>query len=592
MVRLLLLFMLFTFNLAAQDLGRVIVTSEMNYTQLITGNPLSGTVTITHDKTLKIEPKSFKVGTKPLKVKFLNDVVISESSPLIISIYSFEIPALSKGLHILPEISVSVGGKTYKSYSTTFEVFDQETAPQPTQPIPQATTQPSSPNRNPAATPVTPQPPIVTGPSIIPDTTLSLETKVDGPKQLYPGQEITVTYRFIYKGHIELIKESLPLLEFPGLKKVGDKVTKDYMENDLNVSEFSQKFTAENSGIFPSGPSIVEGRAYQETAGKRIYATTTLKSENPPVIIEVLPFPKADRPASFNGSLGSYTFKASLKGKNTFTPGEKIVLLLELVGDPAFLPTAKAPDLCCQPRFSGNFKASDLPPISTIIGNTKQFLVDLIPLSSTLTEIPPIEFSSFDPTLGKFLISKSPAIPIVLNTTTTPNTSIDQDEEIPAISDEVLKTPSPIEISALFPLTKSDLYNSYLASFWNLLFIPVFVVLLITQHHLKEEDIFKPALKETPSEELFKSALSQEANSAEFYKQLEQSFMTALKEKGVIESVEIAPENLEKTGLAGDVRIFLTRLEEVRFSGIKSYNLAIISSAKELYQKITGITIS
>jgi|GEM_PF-1053516 len=587
MVRLLLLFVLFTFNLAALDIGRVIVTSEMNYTQLITGNPLSGTVTITHDKSIKIDPQSFKVGTKPLKVKFLNDVVISESSPLIISIYSFEIPALSKGLHILPEISVSVGNKTYKSYSTTFEVLDNETSPQQSpqqasQTTPQATTQTVNP----------PQPPIVTGPSIIPNTTLSLETKVDGPKIIYPGQEITVTYRFIYKGHIELIKESLPLLDFPGLKKVGDKITKDYMENDLNVAEFSQKFTAENSGVFPSGPSIVEGRAYQETEGKRIYATTTLKSENSPVIIEVLPFPKADKPASFNGSLGSYTFKVGLKGKNTFTPGEKLVLLLELNGDPAFLTTAKAPDLCCQPRFSGNFKSSDLPPRANIIGNTKQFLVDLTPLSSTLTEIPPIEFSSFDPLLSKFLISKSPAIPIVLNTAATINTSINQDEESPAISEEVLKTPSPIEISALFPLTKSDLYNSFLASFWNLLFIPVFIVLLITQYHFKEEDIFKPALKETPSVELFKSALSQEANSAEFYKQLEQSFMMALKEKEVIDSVEIAPENLEKTGLAGDVRIFLTRLEEVRFSGIKSYNLAIISSAKELYQKITGITIS
>lgn len=592
MVRLLFFFVLFSFNLHAQDLGKVIVTSEMNYTQLVTGSPLTGTVTITHDKNVKIDPETFKVGSKPLKVKFLNDVVISESSPLIISIYSFEIPSLPKGLHILPEISVRVGGKIYKSYSASFEVFDSQTAPQaaPAAVVPQNRTSSSAAARTPAT--VTPQPQEIQGPATIPNTTLSLETKVDGPKKLYPGQEITVTYRFIYKGHIELTKESLPLLDFPGLKKVGDKITKDYMENDLNVAEFSQKFTAENSGIFPSGPSIVEGRAYQETAGKRIYATTTLKSENPPVIVEVLPFPIADKPASFNGSLGNYTFKATLKGKNTFTPGEKLILLLEVTGDPALLPTAQAPDLCCQPRFSGNFKPSDLPPISTITGNTKQFLVDLTPLSSTITEIPPIEFSSFDPTLNKFLISKSPAIPLVLNATNTPTTSTNQDAEIPAISDQVLKSPSPIEISALFPLTKSDLYNSFLASFWNLLFIPVFIVLLITQYHFKQEDILKPKVKDTPSEELFKSALNKEAGSPDFYKQLEQSLMMALKEKGIISSLEIAPENLEKTGLAGDVRIFLTRLEEVRFSGSKSYNLAIISSAKELYQKITGITIS
>lgn len=589
MVRILLFLMLFSFNLQAQNLQNVIVSSEMNYTQLFVGQPLTGTVSITYDKTLKIDETSFKVGTKPLKVKFLNTVVISNTSPLVISIYSFEIPPLPKGLHVLPEISVKVGNKIYKSFSTAFEVLDnQGISNQPIQ---------SQPVQSQPVQATSPPPQQVLGPAKIENTSLSLETKVDAPKKLYPGQEINVTYKFLYKGHIELTKEVLPLLDFPGLKKVGDKQNKDYMDKDLNVSEFSQKYTADQPGIFPSGPSIVEGRAYQETpGGRKIYATDILHTENPPVVLEVLPFPRPDKPASFNGSLGKYTFKASLKNSNAFTPGEKITLLLEMSGDPDFLSTVQAPDLCCQPGFSGNFKPSDLPPISTLVAaNTKQFLVDLTPLSATLNEIPPIEFSSFDPSSGKYLIQKSASMPIVLRTASNPNQNPNQkiikDETIPA--DETLKNPSPIEILALFPLTKSDLQDLTLGTFWNLLFIPVFLVLLLMAHHYKN-DWKSPTVttKEQPSQELLKSALQKEAGSPDFYRLLQKAFLVALKERDIISSSEIEPENLDKTGLAGDVRVFLTRLEEVRFSGNKSFSQAIISSAKELYQKITGVIIS
>ena len=55
-----------------------------------------------------------------------------------------------------------------------------------------------------------------------------------------------------------------------------------------------------------------------------------------------------------------------------------------------------------------------------------------------------------------------------------------------------------------------------------------------------------------------------------------------------LNTVDIEPENLEKTGLQGDVKIFLVKLNEVRFSGNKKFDQAIILSAKELFSKIKG----
>jgi len=577
MVKTFIFLMLMTFTLNG---SQVIVTSEMNYTQLYSGRPLTGSITITHDKNEAVDLNSFKLGTKPLTVSFLNDVQMSNTSPLIVSLYSFEIPTLPKGLHVLPQVFVKVGDKVYKSYSSSFQVFAAQGV-------------------NTSAPPVEQQPasaPLQTSDASLWEEVpeLLLVAKVDGPTKLYPGQQTKFVYKYLYRGHINLTKEMIPLLEGVGLKKVGDKLIADYVENNLNVSEFSQIFEAESPGNFIYGPSIIEGLAYQENSnGEKIFASTPLRSEAPPVAIEVLPFPQKGKPASFNGAIGTYTFNASLKNSDSATQGEKIVLLLEMSGHPNFISTVKAPDLNLQPGFSGIFKPSDLPPISSMVNNTKQFLVELKPLSSFVKEIPLIEFSSFEPVTTKYIVLRSPPIPLNVLKTNRANadniTSKTNEQEIQM--DKEIKIPGSIQISGIFPLVSSDLQNNFFGTYWNLLFIPAFAVLLLTEWNLKNEWLSKkPVIKELSSEEIFKSALQTEAGSPDFYRLLQKTFITALHERGSLLSSDIEPENLEKTGLQGDVRIFLTKLDEVRFSGNKKFSQAIISSAKELYSKIKGIS--
>lgn len=556
----------------------VVVTSEMNYTQLFAGSPLTGTITITHDKNAAVDINSFKLGSNPLPVKFLNNVEMSDSSNLIVSIYSFEIPTQPKGLHVLPQVFVKVGNKIYKSYSRSYEVFANQGAVPgaPSVPVPnsQAT------NSTTASEPLWKE---------IPE--LILEAKVEGPTKLYPGQQTKFIYKYLYKGHINLTKEVIPLLDGIGLKKVGDKQNRDYVENNLNVSEFSQVFEGDTPGNYVFGPSIIEGMAYEENArGEKIYASSPLHSEAPPIAIEVQPFPASGKPSSFNGAIGTYQFKASLNSSGNFAAGEKIVLLLEMTGDPKFMSTVQAPDLNSQPGFSGMFKPSDLPPISSIVGNTKQFLVELTPLSSLIKEVPPIEFSSFDPANGKYLTIKSAPIPLnLLQKKSAPlnKAATTAPEEIQM--DKAIKTPSPIEISGIDRLTSSDLHDKFLGTFWTLLLIPAFGVLLWTQKKISQEWATKtPVVKETSSQDLLRSALQAESGSPDFYRLIQKTFLQALQEQGSLHTSDIEPESLEKTGLQGDVRIFLLKLDEMRFSGNKQFNQAIISSTKELYSKIKG----
>lgn len=550
----------------------IVVTSEMNYTELFADKPLTGTITITHDKNIKVDINSFKVGDKPLKVAFLNDTVISPGSPLIVSIYSFEIPAMPKGLHILPQVSVKVGNKIYRSYSRSFEVFGAEKAKNPTS-IPSQT-----PTQNQAATPSVQA---ITSPQSLQGAPeLRLETKIEGVEKLYPGQQITFIYKFLYRGHIDLQKEVLPLMDGVGLKKVGDKRIRDYEENNLNVSEFSQKFEAVAPGIFQFGPSIIEGIALD--AGNKL-----LHSETPAVTIEVIPFPYANKPASFNGAIGTYVFKASLNGQPHVNTGEKVTLLLEMTGDPHFLSTVKAPDLCCQPGFTGNFKPSDLPPISNISGNTKRFLVELKPLSPIIKEIPPIEFSSFDLNENKYVTLKTASIPITVSL--LPKESIKNESARAIETDQTIGNVQPIEIAGIYNLKKSDLENQFAGTWWSILWLPAFAVLWMTEKNFKKEfDAKKLEEKKISSEELLKEALTAVPGSSEFYRLIQSALLKALQEKGEIKDADIEAEALEKTGLPGDVRIFLSKLNEFRFTGKSQFNQAIVSSAEDLYRKIKG----
>ena len=378
--RLLFLSIFFPMNLFA--LADVSVNASIDPTTLYQGWPIKGTLEITHYANEKIDESSVLLERKTLKISLLRNVKISPESQLMVSIYQFTLPAHNKGSYILQPITVKVGGKSYKTLSSPYTVQG----------------------------PITP-PPGSPGGSL--ESTLKLEAFIDGPHELYPGQITKLVYRYVYQGNISLSQEILPMLEAKGLQKIERYETKNYTEGSASVFEIAQKVQAIKPGEFSWGPSSIEGVVYVEDAlGNKQLTTTKLVSKAPAVQLTVKPFPLEGKPASFNGAFGRFTFQVSLTTPSKISVGDPINLDIAIAGQTSNWDSVASPELCCQPGFAGFFKLSDLPPISKMEGDSKHFMVNMHPMTSSIKSIPVIQFSYFEPESGRYTTLYSTAIPL------------------------------------------------------------------------------------------------------------------------------------------------------------------------------------
>jgi len=558
-------------HLVAAD---VTVSAEMNDYNLTEGQPLKGTVTVTHDRSVPIDVSSFKIGNKPLNADYIKDVRISENSPLTISIYNFELPSQPKGLYILDPISVKVGGKIYQSFKVSYQVNAPAESPTSTSSAPP-----------PAAPPQPLSPPVSRTPE------LKLEAKVQGPTTLYPGERTTLVYRFLFTGNIDLTKEVLPMLDAKDFKKIGDKQHQDLQEGDYSVSQFSQEIEATKAGTYTYGPSFVEGNAYSESASGQKTYLQKLQSEAPAITLTVLSPPDTQKPGSYNGAIGKFTYDVQLASEPEVSVGDKIRLLIQVNGAPENLQTFKAPDLCCQPGFSGMFRPSDLPPQESWKGNSKSFVIELRPLSEAVKEIPSIEFSSFNPETGKYEIEHSSPIPIKV-------VSIQSNQEnLPAFKSltnhettfpKLETVPFPIEITGIYVLVPSDLTDVFGGSLWTLLWIPIAAIFIYAQASIKKDwEENKSKQPQNKAQELFKKALAEKEGSPESFNYLRESLLLLLEEKGLIESTTMGLEKMPDNGLVGEVKAFIAQIDEMRFAGKAPHpNLHLNGQAQKLFNKI------
>ncbi len=566
-LRPLFLFLLFCSAVYAQD---VKVAVDINQGPIGVNQPVRGTISITHESNATIDNASFKLGKDPLSVEFVREVKLVGNN--VLSIYRFESKGMPKGLYVLPAISANVGGTAYKSPMTSYEVQGNGGT--------QYTPSPSS--QSVYGTATAPQPVANTNQA----ASIKLEAFVDGESKIYPGQRTRLTYKATYTGHIDLREEVLPLLKPDGLRKIGDIDTKEEQSGELSVLLISQLVEGLQPGTFTYGPSYVEGLAYQETpGGRKVYVNPPIHSKAPPVTVEVLPFPAEIKPASFKGAIGPLAMDVKLTSPSTVNVGDKITLTVDLTGN-TLLENVLPPDVCCQPGFSGMFKASDLPPQSVIKGKTKTFIFDLWPLSTEIKEIPPIEYAYFNPDTSKYEILKSEPIPLkVLSGKKT--------EEVPAespvkpIEEEKPAEPiptRPIEIQTIYPLNCSDLHNLWFGT-WNIFgLIPIGAALLLMQTALRDALIRRRMqVKRKTSSDYFEEAEKNLNNSTVFFPLINTTLILWLKENGEITDETVSPEELPQTGNANKVRQFLMGIQEKRFTGKNDLPL------KDILQKAQDI---
>jgi hypothetical protein len=427
----------------------------------IAGDPIQGTVTIEHNHAESVDPKSFTLNKKKLPVSLVRSFQVTPPDPLTLSIYSFTLPPQEKGLYVLPEISVRVGEKRVQSPPSSYEVLQKRKVEGGTTPI------------------------------------LTLEPFIDSKLPLYPGQKVRVGYRYYFSYSIELEKEEVPLLDPKGFNKIGSVVLKSAQEGNLSVLEASLVIEAEKPGSFKVPPSVIAGRPYVlDSTGKRVYGEL-LTAEAPEITLEVAPFPQTGKPGSFTGAIGNFSFSTELVGPNSVEVGETLLMKAKVTGQGDF-ETVTLPDLSCQPQMSGFFKLGDLPPVPNRKENGIEWEVELRPLNTQIQSIPTFEFSSFDPTSGKYIISKTKPIPIVVIGQDLPSAPSDVQQQAP-------NEMKPLEIAPNYPLEPSDLKPVWFGTWWTLLLIPVGFFLLFIQwqfkNYIEERKTMGPA---PTSQDLFK----------------------------------------------------------------------------------------
>ncbi|MBS4169066.1 hypothetical protein [Parachlamydia sp. AcF125] len=533
--------LLFLFFLGICSLNpgeEVKVSAEIERDRAFAGQSLPGTVMITHNSQSAVDTESFMLdGRIPLKVQFQRTVKISQESPLVISVYYFTLDPQEKGLYVLPRIQVVIGGKKYQSTLSSYEVHSADASKPLSSPLPSVSSGTVQPE---------------TGPPI-----LRLEAFVQGKSTLFPGERTYLVYRYIFNTDIELTKEVVPMLEASGMRKVGSKQIHDHTEGNFSIREILQEVEAVKPGKYVYGPSLIEGYAGRQ---KQL-----LKAQAPLVSVVVNALPQETAPKSFNGAIGDFTYTVKMLTPSKVRVGDKIQLSIQVAGK-GDLSTVKLPDLCCQPGFEGLFSQSDLIDTGKVQGGTLVFMAEMRPLSGLVHEIPSIEFSSFNPTTQTYQIKRSSPIPLSVI-----DAPLEDQEKKLVNSKEAWNPlnakPMEIEIQGNERLSRSDLDNRFLATWWSLLLIPVGIGLVLFQLHLKKhlaESERQPSLD--PSEEILKEALGSRSQSDLCFSLLTRALLTRLVEKEKISKEAMNCSSLPQEGIIGEVKEFLMQIEKMRFS--------------------------
>ena len=175
------------------------------------------------------------------------------------------------------------------------------------------------------------------------------------------------------------------------------------------VIDYPVSLAVQQSRSFFGGDSLVIEQS------KLIRATTEMPS------IQVLTPPQEDRPDWYTGAVGLFDFRVVAEPTNVAI-GEPITLTMrvtDLSSGPINLDYLAAPSLDRYTALTNNFKVPDKPLGGTVQGRTKTFTQTIRPRKDSITEIPPLPLTSFNPTSGEYTTSWTKTIPITVRAVET-----------------------------------------------------------------------------------------------------------------------------------------------------------------------------
>jgi len=138
--------------------------------------------------------------------------------------------------------------------------------------------------------------------------------------------------------------------------------------------------------------------------------------------------PEAGKPKSFQGAVGNFQFKTFLNKREVRQNGTlRLTMMIEGEGNIGTLSRPELPELAGVKVYESDSSVQVIPHGGRI-GGRKTFEVTLIPRRSGTLQIPPIEFSFFNPQVSSYFIQKS--TPFTVEVLPGKGGSLDEFEEV------------------------------------------------------------------------------------------------------------------------------------------------------------------
>jgi hypothetical protein len=276
------------------------------------------------------------------------------------------------------------------------------------------------------------------------DPDMNLELSL--PREnIYIGEQVPLTIRWLFSGDRDGLqyafsnlqirsplfeqltfvdaevnsRTTLSIVTAQGVVELDASVGQEQVNGRNYVVVTGQRlFIAESPGDFANIPASCRTQRVTRW-GRDIFGDPRPREVAPalaratPLSFRVLPIPRDNRPHSFAGAVGSgYTLDVSLN-RSVVSVGDPIALDIKISGDGDL-------ERCALPPLVHSLNAAQfqLPaevPVGEVIGNVKQFKVNVRVKDAAVTQLPSIELAWFDPRQAQFVTTRSKPIALQVN---------------------------------------------------------------------------------------------------------------------------------------------------------------------------------
>lgn len=220
----------------------------------------------------------------------------------------------------------------------------------------------------------------------------------------------------------ELLEQHLLELAEPGVfaraelrAETREAPGEDGMLAHWYAFEADADFLADRPGPLTIAPVRVE-MAYPTHVARNIFGgpevtqTQARSATSEPLVLDAAPLPEHGQPDNFKGAVGFFSIR-TLAEPLTARVGDPIELIVEVSGSGP-LKDAPPPVVVENEKLQAAFRVAPRTAAGEMNGERKLFRYTLRPLRAGRQELPPLEYSYFNPALELYAVSLSAPIPI------------------------------------------------------------------------------------------------------------------------------------------------------------------------------------